>query len=249
MLRDREPLLRDREPVLREDFAAPPVDLRVADVRLVPPLEDFARDDPAFFAPDVERVPLFRAPLVRELLAADVLERFAVERFAVERLAVERLRVVDLRAPVERPELEAAVAPPPSPESHFPVITRCAASATASAISSPSFVALDITLVAACEAVSAASRPASRILRRTAGLAASAAAAAVKPAASISLLIAALASLSTVLLFDLDDDFDAPLERDLDVPVAFFEDDLELFLADFAIAYSPSVGKIDTQRP
>ena len=242
MLRDREPLLRAREPVLRDDFFAPPdADLRVGDDRLAPPLEDFARDDPVFFAPDVERVPLFRAAPVRELLARDV-----VERFAVERLAVERLRAVDLRAPVERPELDAAVALPPPSEGHLPVITRCAASATASAMISPSLVALDITLVAACEAVSAASRPASRILRRTAGLAASAAAAAVKPAASISLLIAALASLSTVLLFDLDDDLDAPLERDddLEVPADFFEDDLEeLFLADFAIAYSPSVGR------
>ena len=46
---------------------------------------------------------------------------------------------------------------------HLPDITRCAASATASAISEPSLVALAIMLVAACDAVSAASRPASRI--------------------------------------------------------------------------------------
>jgi hypothetical protein len=60
-------------------------------------------------------------------------------------------------------------------------------------------VALAIMLLAAVEAVSAASRPASRIARRAFGLALIAAAAAARPAASISLLIAPLASLSTVL--------------------------------------------------
>ena len=50
-----------------------------------------------------------------------------------------------------------------SPALHLPDITRCAASATASAMIEPSLVALDIMLLAACEAVSAASRPASRI--------------------------------------------------------------------------------------
>jgi hypothetical protein len=84
----------------------------------------------------------------------------------------------------------------------LPDITRCAASATASAISEPSFVALAIMLLAACDALSAASRPASRIARRALGLALIAAAAAARPAASISLLIAALASLSTVSLPD-----------------------------------------------
>ncbi|MBA3668585.1 MAG: hypothetical protein H0W71_00710 [Sphingomonas sp.] len=84
---------------------------------------------------------------------------------------------------------------------HLPDITRCAASATASAISAPNLVALDIMLDAALEAVSAASMPASRMALRALGLAAIAAAAAVSPAASISLLIAALAILSTVLLF------------------------------------------------
>ena len=99
-----------------------------------------------------------------------------------------------LRAPAARPS------PPlltPSSSAHLPDITRCAASATASAIISPSLVALDHPLFAACEAVSAASSPASRILRRAAGLALIAAAAAARPAASISLLIAALAILST----------------------------------------------------
>jgi len=85
----------------------------------------------------------------------------------------------------------------------------------------PSLVALDIMLVAACDAVSAASRPASRILRRADGLALIAAAAAARPAASISLLIAALASLSTVLSLE--------LERER----------LEVFRVDLAIRFTP----------
>jgi hypothetical protein len=81
--------------------------------------------------------------------------------------------------------------------------------------------------------VSAASSPASRILRRADGLALIAAAAAANPAASISLLIAALASLSTVAFFDRDED-----EDDFEV------DDLEeLFRADLGIAFSPSVRR------
>jgi len=82
---------------------------------------------------------------------------------------------------------------------HLPDSTRWAASATASAMSVPSFDALDITAVAALEALSAASIPASRILRRAVGLAAIAAAAAVNPAASISRLTAAFASRSIVV--------------------------------------------------
>jgi hypothetical protein len=124
----------------------------------------------------------------------------------------------------------AAALPPVEVEAepstdHLPDMTRCAASATASAISAPSFVALAATLFAACCAVSAASSPASRILRRAAGLAAIAAAAAVRPAASISLLIAALASLSTVVFF---------FELELDV-----EEDFEVLRADLAIASFP----------
>ncbi|HKS19683.1 MAG TPA: hypothetical protein VJS63_10815, partial [Bradyrhizobium sp.] len=127
------------------------------------------------------------APLVEVFARGAVVLRFAVERFAV-----------DLRAapPVEAARCGVA----PSSAVHLPDITRCAASATASAISDPSLVALAIMLVAACDAVSAASRPASRIARRAFGLALIAAAAAANPAASISLLIAALASLSTVSL-------------------------------------------------
>lgn len=106
---------------------------------------------------------------------------------------------------------------------HLPVITRCAASATASAINDPSFVALAMTLFAACVAVSAASRPASRIARRALGLALIAAAAAARPAASISLLIAALANLSTVSLLE--------------------EEPEEFLRPDFAIASSPCFEK------
>jgi hypothetical protein len=133
--------------------------------------------------------------------------RVLVERFAVARLAVERLAVLRFAAGL-RAELvddaELARAAEPSSEVHLPDITRCAASATASAMIEPNLVALAIMLFAACEAVSAASRPASRILRRAAGLALIAAAAAAKPAASISLLIAALASLSAVVLLERD---------------------------------------------
>lgn len=69
----------------------------------------------------------------------------------------------------------------------------------------PNLVALDSMLPAARSAVSAASSPASRIFLRAAGLALIAAAAAARPAASISLLIAALASLSTVSLPESED--------------------------------------------
>jgi hypothetical protein len=84
-------------------------------------------------------------------------------------------------------------------------------------------------LLAACCAVSAASSPASRIALRAFGLALIAAAAAASPAASISLLIAAFASLSTVLFLD----FEVEPEDDLE----------DVLLADFAIALSPSVQK------
>jgi hypothetical protein len=184
--------------LLRAGFFAAPVaaGLRPVDARAAPPAEDLARVAVDFFA-----VP-----------------RLAVERFAVERLAV------DLRAPPLRDDDEderAELAAGPSSIDHLPDITRCAASATASAINEPSLVALAIMFVAACDAVSAASRPASRIARRAFGLALIAAAAAARPAASISLLIAALAILSTVSLPE------------------------ELLLEDFAIASSPSVAAKD----
>ena len=175
--RERDEVLRDRVPVVRgDDFAPPPalrvpVDARVPVDRLAPPLDDFARVDVDFCAP-------------------------------VERELVDDLRVLLERPELLRAELDEVPELPPLPAEpsklHLPDITRCAASATASAMIEPSFVALETTLLAACEAVSAASSPASRIFLRAAGLAAIAAAAAVRPAASISLLIAALASLSMV---------------------------------------------------
>jgi hypothetical protein len=121
---------------------------------------------------------------------------------AVLRVPVDLRPPVDLRAPVERGRLELAdpLEEALSSSVHLPDRTRCAASATASAISEPSFDALPTTALAACCALSAASRPASRIFRRAAGLALIAAAAAAKPAASISRLIAALAILSNVSL-------------------------------------------------
>jgi hypothetical protein len=212
--------------VLREDFAAPVLrfgaverlvaDLPPAEARVEPEPLDFARLEPPFVPP---------------VLAREVVERLAVERFAVE--PDELLRAeLDFRAPPlllreredDEPELD------PSSLLHLPDITRCAASATASAISEPNLVALDIMLLAACEAVSAASRPASRILRRAEGLALIAAAAAARPAASISLLIAALASLSTV-----SDELDEDLEE-------------EVFFVDFAIAYLPASRMKALQR-
>jgi NADH:ubiquinone oxidoreductase subunit K len=230
-VRRRGVALRLRAGALRAAFAAPverlaavvrlaverlAAGLRAADVRAAPAAEDFAR---------VER-------LAVERLAVDrfAVERFAVERFAVERFAVERdelLRpALDLRAPDD----DVARAPEPSSPPHLPDITRCAASATASAISEPNFVALDIMLLAAWEALSAASSPASRIARRAFGLALIAAAAAARPAASISLLIAAFANLSTV-----SDELD--------------EDREEAFLGDLAIAVSPCVAKKSSLAP
>jgi len=119
-----------------------------------------------------------------------------------------RQQIVLRSVPPLRDEPEPALVLALPSTVHLPDITRCAASATASAINEPSLVALAIMLVAACDALSAASRPASRIARRALGLALIAAAAAASPAASISLLIAPLASLSTVLLPELEDDPD-----------------------------------------
>jgi hypothetical protein len=130
---------------------------------------------------------------------------FVPEAFArvVVDLRAAGFRADVLRVLVEREppfvELAAVAAPlPPSSSLHLPDMTRCAASATASAIKEPSFDALETIVLAAACALSAASSPASRILRRAAGLALIAAAAAASPAASISRLIAALASLSSV---------------------------------------------------
>lgn len=187
----------ERVEALRAGFAAAVDRLAAgffaADERLEPELDDFAR------------VEALRVPVL--LRAADLPDELL--RAVVERPL--------LRDPVDdEPEPELALASPSI--DHLPDITRCAASATASAIIEPSLVALDMTFVAACDAVSAASSPASRILRRAAGLALIAAAAAASPAASISLLIAAFANLSRLSLFDRD------------------EEPEELFFEDLAIA-------------
>ncbi|MBA2771689.1 MAG: hypothetical protein H0U34_06705, partial [Sphingomonas sp.] len=193
---------------------------RVAEERLDPLPEDFARVPAELVLPEVVardpvlREPVLREPVERELFARGLAE---LERPVLERDAPELLRD---DVPLLDPEL------PLSLSLDTPESTRCAASATASAISVPSRDALDTTVLAACCAVSAASRPASRILRRAVGLRLIAAAAAASPAASISRLIAALASLSTVLSLRLGE------ER-------FVEDvDLEdpLRVLDFAIA-------------
>ncbi len=176
--------------LLRPDLArgvlevpAAPDAFRAVEVRLEP-AADFAR---------VEREVDEAAAALRVLLDRVPVAAFAFERGFAEVLVFELDRA-ERRAPVDdAPEL----ALDGSLDDHFPDITRCAASATASAMIEPNFVALETMLLAACDAVSAASRPASRIFFRAAGLALIAAAAAARPAASISLLSAALASLST----------------------------------------------------
>ncbi|MFL6733489.1 MAG: hypothetical protein ACJ8EY_02205 [Sphingomicrobium sp.] len=164
---------------LGERVAVAPVPLLFAEDRLLLVVEDFARA-----ALDLARVDLARP----------------VEDFAdVE-------RPLEGRAAVPEPEelllLPDEVSSPPQ----RPARTRCAASATASAMIEPRRVALDTAAEAALLALSAASRPASRILRRAAGLALIAAAAAARPAASISRLIAAFVILSTVLSLDVEEE-------------------------------------------
>ena len=159
---------------------------------------------------------------------------FAVERFVpVDRDFVGR-DALDVRPDALRDD---ALDEPPSSSVHLPESTRCAASATASAISEPSRVALETATLAALEAVSAASIPASRILRRAVGLAAIAAAAAVRPAASISRLIAALAILSTVLSLELELELEAFEADDFDDDD--FDPDEDFRLLDFAICKPP----------
>jgi hypothetical protein len=141
----------------------------------------------------------FRAAVRADFLAGAARVFFAA--VPLVRLLVVRRLAADLR--FGRAVVRVVVVVPEERVSsigHLPDMTRCAASATASAISAPSFVALDITDLAALSAVSAASIPASLIALRAFGLALIAAAAAASPAASISLLIAAFASLSTVFL-------------------------------------------------
>jgi hypothetical protein len=195
--RERELVLRDRDAALRGDLDAPPE---------------------AFFAPEL--VEAFRVPADALEPELDDLARVEVDlRALLARDPLDR-DPLDLRAPLLRDDVEPDVVEPVLDPStvHLPDMTRCAASATASAISEPSLVALATTLLAAWVAVSAASSPASRIARRAFGLALIAAAAAARPAASISLLIAAFASLSTVSLPD--DDPDEPLDEDF--AICFF---------------------------
>ena len=227
VLRERLVVLRERDAVLRGDFAFA-VDffaagLRAVDAALERDADGFARDD----------VDLPAAALERKRDAEDFR---AVDLRAVDLRAVD-LRALDLRAPLLLVVLE------PSSAFHLPDITRCAASATASAISEPSLAALDATLLAACCAVSAASSPASRIARRALGLALIAAAAAARPAASISLLIAAFAILSMVS--EPDDREDVVLEVP-DLEELEREEPEEPFRADLAIAYLPPSRRKDT---
>jgi hypothetical protein len=208
LLREFVVLVRERAVLLR-GFAA-------AALVLVPvPEALFVRDAAAFLAAPLERV----EPELADFARVDAALRPV--------LFFRELAALALRPPLDflaLPPLELAedldVDPrlallDPSSVVHLPVSTRCAASATASAISDPSLVALVITLVAAWVAVSAASSPASRIARRALGLALIAAAAAARPAASISLLIAALASLSTVSFLLPEEVLDEPLRSDL----------------------------------
>jgi hypothetical protein len=224
---EREPV--DLRPVLLGDELV---------LRLAPPLLLFEAAERAL--PDLEAPPddLAEERVPELLLLPAPLERDDVER--------ELLLLPDERDPppvlLERDEPLLLLLLEPSIE-NFPDMTRCAASATASAISEPSLVALDITDLAALSAVSAASMPASLIALRAFGLALIAAAAAARPAASISLLIAALASFSVV-------DFEEPEDDDRDEPDPDFVefDDLEpVRLLDFAIANLPLVGGVDTQ--
>lgn len=193
-----------------EERVAAPLDLARL-LLLLPPERDELEPDPVDFDP----VDFEAEDREAELFDLDAPDFELLER---PLLALPPL----LRdEPVEDEPLDPLLRDELSSSDHLPDSTRCAASATASAISEPRRVALETAALAALLAVSAASRPASRILRRAAGLALIAAAAAASPAASISRLIAAFAILSTVLSPE--------------------PDELEelLFLLDFAIAGLP----------
>ena len=123
MLRERVDALRLRV-LLRAGFFAALES--VDEERLAAGVADFARLDADFLA-----APVLRAVLLRVVDFA---------RVEVLRALVERFE------PVLREELEALAV---SSVVHLPDITRCAASATASAIKVPSLVALAMTLLAA----------------------------------------------------------------------------------------------------
>jgi hypothetical protein len=124
VLRERDDVLRLRV-VLRAGFFAAVE--RVDEERLAAAVVDFARLDAGFLAALVFRAVLLR---VVDFARVEVL-RALVERFA----------------PALRDDVDAPLVP--SSAAHLPDITRCAASATASAIKVPSLVALAITLLAA----------------------------------------------------------------------------------------------------
>jgi len=135
--REREDVLRDREPLLR--VLAVPADEVLRAVELA----DDVRAPLARVDPELEALALVELAL-RPLLERepDVFAR-GVEDFD---------RALDPRDDAPRAVGVALELPPRLEASsvvHLPDITRCAASATASAISEPSLVALAITLLAA----------------------------------------------------------------------------------------------------
>jgi hypothetical protein len=218
---DRPP----RELVPRELFAAPLERLPVPDERAPPvlrpddaePVDLDARLDPVFAPAEVE---FFAAPPLLEREVEDLVEREPLPLvFAPDERELLERPLDDFADDLpELPDAPPELVDEPPSSLHLPLITRCAASATASAISEPRRVALDIAVFAAFDAASAASSPASRILRRAAGLALIAAAAAARPAAIISRLIATFVILSTVESFD----FDVEPEEDVDLLVFAF---------------------------
>jgi len=99
--------------------------LRAVVLRVAPPVAGFALDARAFVPEELARVVDLRAA---------------------------GFRVEALRVPVELRFVELATLAPPVPASsspHLPDMTRWAASATASAMSEPSFDALDTIVLAA----------------------------------------------------------------------------------------------------
>lgn len=202
--RPRVPVERERELVAR--FAVERAGFAALVARFAAGF--FAAEERVEAAPaDFARVEVLRVPAALRVPAG---LRVPVDLAAALRPPDER--ALPVLRDADEVELEPALALPST--DHLPDMTRCAASATASAMIDPSLVALDTTLLAAACAESAASSPASRILRRAAGLALIAAAAAARPAASISLLIAAFASLSIVSL-DRDEEPEEVVFEDL----------------------------------
>lgn len=140
MPRGRDVALRDFVPPAEAAFVRE-ADARVGDLRA--PL--------ARLEPVLDDLAVTAAGLAPALFARDAAER-GLEDFAREPVDFARdpldLRALLLREdPDDEPEAELVLAL--LSIVHLPDITRCAASATASAISEPSLVALAITLLAA----------------------------------------------------------------------------------------------------